>query len=210
VGESDSCTKGSSYSPRRAGDSCCATAADARKNLNFMACCVSNYEDDFMGGVQMSVVLILTPLVISSWPAITAAAAGAAVALGLTVKHAAAAEEVGLQVGNVEVRNSAEVEMENSEVLQNVATDEELVLTKGAVEVRVKRDNRGRCTVCATGIGKTKAELHALAEEFSQKLTQCFVYNRVMTELKAKGFQVTNEQRLQDDSVNIHVRRWEE
>ena len=157
----------------------------------------------------MSAVLILTPLIIGSWPAISAAAGGAAVALGLAVRSVtkeAAREAVKQQV---EAQNSVTVELTDSEVLQNVATEEELVLTKGAVEIRVKRDARGRCVVCASGRGQTKAQLKALADEFTQKMTQCFVYNRVMTELKAKGYQVMNEERMQDDTVRINIRRWE-
>jgi len=157
----------------------------------------------------MSAVLILTPLIIGSWPAISAAAGGAAVALGLTVRSMAKEKGHTAAEARVEAQNSVTVELTDSEVLQNVATDEELVLTKGAVELRVKRDARGRCVVCASGRGQTKAQLKAIADEFTQKMTQCFVYNRVMTELKAKGYQVTNEERMQDDTVRVHVRRWE-
>jgi len=47
-----------------------------------------------------------------------------------------------------------------------------------------------------------------VAEEFTQKLTQCFVYNKVMKELKGKNFQVINEEVTQDQSIRINVRRW--
>jgi len=159
----------------------------------------------------MSVVLVLTPIIIGgSWPAITAAVAGAAVAMGLTVKRTvkeevknAAAREEQAQI------NSVEVEMTNADVLQQVGSDQEIVLQKGTIEIRVKRDARGRCAIFASGKGHTKAELKAIAEEFSNHVTQCFVYNRVMTELKAKGFQVVNEEKMEDEAVRIHVRRWE-
>jgi hypothetical protein len=158
----------------------------------------------------MSAVLILTPLVIGSWPAISAAAAGAAVALGLTVKKTVQEEvKADRKQAQEMATNRVEIEMTNSDVLQNVATDQEIVLTKGTIEIRVKRDARGRCTVCATGAGHTKAELKKIAEDFTERMTQCFVYNRVMTELKSKGFQVVNEERMQDETVRINVRRWE-
>ena len=160
----------------------------------------------------MSAVLILTPLIVGGgWPAISAAAAGAAVALGLTVRSTAK-EEIAeaAEQEKVAVKNSVEVEVKNSEVLENVATEQQIVLQgKGGVEVRVKRDARGRCVVCASGKGKTKAELKAFAERFTERMTQCFVYNRVMTELKAKGFQVMSEERAKDETVNIRVRQWE-
>jgi len=157
----------------------------------------------------MSAILILTPLIVGgSWPAISAAAAGAAVALGLSVRSTA---KEGLKVEEEDtVKNSVEVEVKNSEILENVATEQQIVLqAKGGVEVRVKRDARGRCVICASGKGKTRAELQAFAERFTERMTQCFVYNRVMTELKAKGFQVMSEERAKDETVNIRVRRWE-
>ena len=159
----------------------------------------------------INVVLVLTPLIVGGgWTAISAAAAGAAVALGLTVR-ATAKEEIAAVKEEAEVRNAVEVEVKNSEVLQNVATEQQIVCqAKNGVEVRVKRDARGRCVVCASGKGKTKTELRAFAERFMEKMTQCFIYNRVMTELKAKGYQVMSEERAKDETVSIRVRRWEE
>ncbi len=160
----------------------------------------------------MSAILILTPLIVGGgWTAISAAAAGAAVALGLTVRSAAKEEIAEARQGQaVAARNSVEVEVKNSEVLENVRTEQQIVLRgQEGVEVRVKRDARGRCVVCASGQGKTKAELKAFAERFTGRMTQCFVYNRVMTELKAKGFQVMSEERAKDETVNIRVRQWE-
>lgn len=154
----------------------------------------------------MGAVLILTPIIIGSWPAITAAAAGAAAALGLVVKESV---QEALQETEVNVEQSVEVELAENEVLaENLATGKEIVFTKGTVELRVHRDERGRCSVCAKGAGHTKAELKQMAEQFSQRLTQCFVYNRVMSELKGRDFQVVNEEVMEDESVRIHVRRW--
>lgn len=154
----------------------------------------------------MSTVLILTPIIIGSWPAITAAVAGAAAVMGLVTRESV--KEMS-QEQNTQVEQSVEVSLNESEVIaQNLATDQEIVLTKGNVELRVRRDERGRCSVCAKGAGFTKAQLKRIAEEFTQKMTQCFVYNRVASELKNKGFQVINEEVMQDESVRIHVRRW--
>jgi hypothetical protein len=153
----------------------------------------------------MSTVIILTPIIIGGWPSIMAAVVGAASALGLVVKENVK-EEIKQQQA---VEQSVEIELANSEVLaQNLASGKEVVLTKGDIEIRVGRDERGRCTVCAKGKGRTKAELKQIAEEFSQKMTQCFVYNRVATELKSKGFQMVNEEVMEDQSIRINVRRW--
>ncbi len=154
----------------------------------------------------MGAVLILAPVIVSSWPAIAAAAVGAASALGLAVGHAARAavrEEVE------EAEQNVEVEMSNSEVLaEQLATDQTIILTKGTVKITVGRDARGHCKVCASGTGHTKAELEQMAKQFTEKLTQCYVYDRVVKELKSKSFQVVNEEVTQDESIRIHVRRW--
>ena len=64
--------------------------------------------------------------------------------------------------------------------------------------------------MCAKGKGHTKVELEQIAEQFTQKLTQCFIYNRVASELKSKGFQKVNEEVMDDQSIRIHVRRFVE
>jgi ABC-type transporter MlaC component len=154
----------------------------------------------------MSAILILTPVIIASWPAITAAVAGAASAMGLVI-HESVKEAVKTSQESVE--QSVEVELSESEILrESMTTDQEIVLQKGTIELRVKRDERGRCSVCAKGVGHSKAELKQIATEFTQKLTQCFIYDKVMRELKNKQFQVVNEEVMEDESIRIHVRRW--
>lgn len=154
----------------------------------------------------MSAILILTPVIIASWPAITAAVAGAASAMGLMV-HETVRETI--KTSRKTAEQNVEVELSESEILSEaMTTDQEIVLKKGTVELRVRRDERGRCSVCAKGVGHSKAELKQIAAEFTQKLTQCFVYDKVMRELKNKQFQIVNEEVMEDQSIRINVRRW--
>jgi len=157
----------------------------------------------------MSTVVILAPIIIGGWPAITAAVGAAAAALGLAAKEQVKEEIRQYQQQQVDAEQSVKLELAESEVLaQNMQTDKEVVLTKGGIELRVGRDERGKCTVCVRGKGHSKAELERLAEQFTQKMTQSFVYNRVASELKNKGFQMVNEEVMDDESIRIHVRRW--
>jgi hypothetical protein len=154
----------------------------------------------------MSAILVLTPIVIGSWPTITAAVAGAAAAMGLVVNESV--KEI-VKEGQSNVEQNVEFELSDSKVLaESMATDQEIVLTKGSITLRVRRDERGRCSVCAKGVGHNETELKQVAEEFAQKLTQCFVYDKVVRELKNKEFQMVNEEVLEDESIRIHVRRW--
>ena len=154
----------------------------------------------------MSAILVLTPIVIGSWPAITAAVAGAAAAMGLVVSESV--KEIAKE-SQSNLEQNVEFELSDSKVLaESMATDQEIVLTKGSINLRVRRDERGRCSVCARGVGHSETELKQIAEEFAQKLTQCFVYDKVVRELKNKEFQVVNEEVMEDESIRIHVRRW--
>jgi hypothetical protein len=152
----------------------------------------------------MSTVLVLAPVVIGSWPAISAAAAGAAAALGLALKNEISDKAEDRQ----EEHESAEISLEESEITQDLHSGQEMVFTKDDCEIRIRRDERGRCVVCASGAGHSKDELKQMAEAFSDKLLQCFVYNRVMTELKNKKFNVVNEEVMDDQSIRINVRKW--
>lgn len=155
----------------------------------------------------MSTVMILTPVIIANWPAISVAVAGAATALGL-VAQKTEQREVSTEVRQGQEVQVAETELADSQVLtQGLATNQRIVLTKGSMRIVVERDARGRCKVCASGKGLTKAQLKQAAEEFTEKLTQCFVYDKVMQQIKSKRFQVVNEEVMQDDSIRIHVRR---
>ena len=157
----------------------------------------------------MSTTLIIAPIVIASWPAISGAAVGAAAALGFGLTKEAQALRAEIKGKAEACCEEVEVSMENSEILeQNLHAGQEMVFSKDTVTIRIARDERGRCVVCASGTGHTKTELKTMAEQFSQKLTQCFTYNRVMTELKNKNFNVVNEEVMDDQSVRIHVRRW--
>ena len=154
----------------------------------------------------MGVTLILAPVIIASWPAISAAVAGAAVSMGFAAK-----ESLKDKFAQSEpVKESVEIPLTEETVTKQVSGQEQIILTRGTVELRVKRDARGRCVICASGQGRSQAELKQMAQEFSQKVTQCFVYNKVMSELRSKGFKVVNEEMMQDQSVRLHVRNWVE
>ena len=159
----------------------------------------------------MSTVLILTPIIISNWPAITAAVIGAASALGFVTKHAVEQEIQQAQGEQQKAEQAVELELPESQVLsEQMATDQQIVVTKGSVQIIVKRDERGRCVVCAKGKGLSKQELKQIAQQFTEKLTQRFIYDKVVKQIKQKNFQIVNEEVTENDDIRIHVRRWEE
>ncbi|AQQ71711.1 hypothetical protein SMSP2_02088 [Limihaloglobus sulfuriphilus] len=152
----------------------------------------------------MSTVVILAPVIVGSWPVIAAAAAAAASSLGMSVAQEIQESKEQMADEN----NSVEIELEQAQFAQNLSAGSEMLLEKDGMKIIIKRDNRGRCSVCAEGKGFSKAELKHAAEEFTQKFTQCYAYHRTVTELKNKNFQMLDEQVEQDGSIKLHVRRW--
>ncbi len=153
----------------------------------------------------MSAICILVPTVVATWPVISAAVAGAAAALGMTLAREGAQLK---EVVATPKHQSVEVALNNSEVVaEGLVSGEEMILEKGNMRARVYRDERGECRVCVEGEGYSKTELSAFGEQLAGKITQIFVYNKVMTELGNKGFVVVNNEMSEDQTVHLHVRR---
>lgn len=158
----------------------------------------------------MGAVLILAPAIIAGWPAITAAVTGAAVAMGLTVGHTVAAEaKEAINKSNLkkDKLTSVELDMAQSEVLESSLTgNEQIVLSKNGMSVRIERDEFGQLRFHVDGTNRSKQELEQFGHEIMEKVTQTYIYNRVVTELKRKNMQILSEEVGQDQSVHIHLR----
>lgn len=152
----------------------------------------------------MSTVMVITPLVIASWPAITAAVSAAVGTIGFAVLREA---EDNQERGST--TNRAEIEVEDSEVLQDAGgSAEEIVVEREGIVARFSRDARGALRVCVEGRGHSKSELKRIGEELIGRVTQQYVYHRVVTELKQRNMAIVDEQVEDDRTVKIRVRNW--
>ena len=156
----------------------------------------------------MSAVCILAPVVIAAWPAFSAAVVAAATSLGYQV-----ASEANAQASSAMAQtksNSVRLEIERSEVVTNqLARDQRIAVTRNGVTVTFTRDARGKASLCVTGTGQDKEELRALGEELSQCVVQNYVYRKLMDEMRARGFNVVEEEVSEDRSIRLKVRHWE-
>lgn len=156
----------------------------------------------------MSCVCILTPVVIAAWPAFSAAVVAAAASLGYQV----AAEAADLKKTTVSDRSTGKIqlEIENSEVVTNqLGREQRIAVTRDGVTITFSRDARGKASLCVTGDGRSNDELRAMGEELSQAVVQQYVYQKLMGEMRAKGFNVVEEDTNQDRSIRLKVRHWE-
>ena len=68
---------------------------------------------------------------------------------------------------------------------------------------------RGRASLCVEGEGYSKAELQAIGEELSKRVIQTYVYQRLRDEMQSRQFNVVEEERTEDNSIRLKVRRWD-
>jgi hypothetical protein len=153
----------------------------------------------------MSTVMVITPILIANWPAITAAVAAAVGTMGFA----------SIQEGHVSTGASGrtasreEIEVEDSEILETAAgTAEQIVVERDGVRATFSRDARGALRVCMEGGALSKAQLRKLGNELIGRVTQQYAYHRIVTELKQKNMTIVDEQVTKDQTVKIRVRNW--
>lgn len=157
----------------------------------------------------MSAVLVLTPLVISSWPAISAAVVGAAAAMGFSVAGGVLQQDLGEQGSRQAAARKKKVETEvpNSEVMADSLTrGQKITIQKGDITIEIGQDERGACTVCASGGKHSDKELKKIAEEVAGRIVQQFAYHKLITELKRRKGTIVEEHVNQDQSIQVRVR----
>lgn len=149
----------------------------------------------------MSAVCVLTPLVIGSWPVVSAAVAGALASMGFSMA-------TGEREPTLRTQRRVEEAIENSEVLvEHLGRGETITAGKGDLSVEVGRDERGICTVCVSGENYTDRQLRKIAREVSAKVVQQYTYHKVVSELKSRQFRVADEQVAADGTIKLHIRR---
>jgi hypothetical protein len=156
----------------------------------------------------MSCVCILTPVVIAAWPAFSAAVVAAATSLGYQVASEARKD---LRATVTPKQSSAvSLEIPQSElVTSQLARDQRLAVTRDGVTVTFSRDARGKASLCVTGDGRSDEELRALGEQLSGRVVQQYVYQKLMGEMKARGFVVVEEETDGHQAIRLKVRHWE-
>ena len=153
----------------------------------------------------MSTVIVVTPLIIAHWPAITAAVTAAIATMGFAVARDAAAE----LRDHTQTKTKEEIEVDNAEILADAAGREEaIVVQREGIRATFTRDARGTLRVCMEGTGLSKADLRRLGQDLIDRVTQQYVYNRVVTELKAQKMTIVSEEVAEDRTVKVRVRSW--
>ena len=157
----------------------------------------------------MSTIIVLTPIIIANWPAITAVVAAAVGTLGFSAVQGVQAAASQVAASQVATTTREEIEVENSDILANASgRSEEIVVEREGIRAVFSRDARGSLRVCMEGKGHSKAELRRIGQDLVDRVTQQYVYHRVITEMKERNMHVVSEEVAEDRTVKIRVRNW--
>ena len=156
----------------------------------------------------MSCVCILTPVVIAAWPAFSAAVVAAATSLGYQV--VSEANKTGHATAAPRQSGQVSLEIAQSELVTGtLARDQRMAVTRAGVTVTFARDARGKASLCVTGTGQSDEELRALGEELSGRVVQQYVYQKLMDEMRTRGFVVVEEEADANRAIRLKVRHWD-
>jgi hypothetical protein len=156
----------------------------------------------------MSAVAIITPIVISSWPAISSALISAAVSMGFTVANETvhAGQNRDLRQGPLTVT----LDVPNSSaVTGGLGRGQSLRVSRDGVTAEFSRDARGHDSICVTGQGFSEEELRALGEELSGRTVQHYVLAKLKSEMAGHGMDLVEESVDENNAVRLRVRHWQ-
>jgi len=153
----------------------------------------------------MSCVVVIAPVVIANWPVITAAVTAAVASMGFNIVNAAAVNTVR-EKATAQTRTKVDIEVDQSEILAESVQGEQIVVEKAGVKATFSRDARGALKLCMEGDHLSKAELQRIGQELIDRVTQQYVYHRVVTELKDRRMAIVDEEVTKDRTVKIRVR----
>ncbi len=149
----------------------------------------------------MSVTFVVIPTISAGWPFLCAAASVAASALGF--KYSKGCSKAVIQ------QRGIELEVPNSDVItEQVAADEEIILNKDNLVVRIYKDPRGQCALHVYGEGRTEQELREEGTRLINSIRQQYVYQKVTRELENRGFSIVQENVAEEGRIRIRLRKF--
>jgi hypothetical protein len=149
--------------------------------------------------------MVVTPILIASWPAVSAAVSAAIATMGFSVAY----DSASAAASNSSSGSREEIEVEDSEILGDaVGTEEKIVVERSGIRATFSRDARGGLRLCVEGGGLSKGQLRELGEELLGRVTQQYAYHRIVSELKERNMTIVDEQMTEQQSVKIRVRNW--
>ena len=154
----------------------------------------------------MSSVVVVAPIIMASWPAITAAVTAAVGSMGFAIATSNQFEKPQAKVAEP---TRAEIEVEDSEIMQEgVGTRQQVVVEREGVKASFTRDARGGLKLCMEDKRHrhSKSELKKMGQELLGRVTQQYVYHKLVSELKERNMTIVDEEVAADRTVKLRIR----
>jgi hypothetical protein len=148
----------------------------------------------------MSAMIVVTPLVVGNWPVIAAAVTAAVSSMGF-----AAVRDESVGRTSEESKTRTEIEVEDSEVFAE-GGPQEIVVERDGVRAKFSHDESGALKLCMEGDHLSKDELRQIGDELIGRVTQQFVYHKLMTEMQSRHMNVIEEELTEDRTIRIRLR----
>lgn len=158
-------------------------------------------------------IIVLTPIVGLTFPALAPLIMASAAALGYKVMTdmkdgGDLNDHLRHQIREI---NSVEILAPNliREAGEEIRVEKSLTFQKGDVELKITRNERGSLVVRVSGPKEaSKADLRELGEAFAQEIAQQFAYNRAVEEIERLNAEVVGEEKLENGEIRVRFRRW--
>ncbi len=158
--------------------------------------------------------IILTPIIGWSWPAllpIVSAAAGYVGFVKLTGdKHGDWLR--GKITKELETLRTVQIPLDSmltDVVSEEVGREERLEFRREDIVLSFRKDARGKFFIEVTGTRtKTRRELETVGTDFASQLIQLFAHHRIASELDRRGVQVVEETTNENGDIVLRTRKW--
>ena len=152
----------------------------------------------------MSTVLVVTPLVVASWPLMSAAITAAVGTMGFAAAQTRGPARAADRRPQDHAPRSSSRTARSSPAA--AATGERDGRRARRHPRRLQPRRRGALKLCIEGSGQSKAELKRIGEALVGRVTQQYAYHRLVSELKERQMTILEERVGEDQAIHIRVR----
>jgi hypothetical protein len=148
----------------------------------------------------MSVEFVIVPII---WPYLLSGAAAAASAMGF--KLCQKSESIS-ESGST---NYVEVDLQENEVLEDkLKQQDSFFLVRDDVSIKFYVNSYGKFIMHVSGENKTEKELKEIGTQVYNKIKQAYAYSKVTTELKKRGFIISEEKVSPEGTIKLKLTKF--
>lgn len=159
--------------------------------------------------------IVLTPLIGWSWPALspilmsTAAALGYGAATSAPNKSQFLTGKLTRQLNAIKRVSISLDSMLTDVIAEDLGSEERVEFRKGDFLLVFRKDARGKFHVDVSGPSdQTARALREKGEEFASEVIRRFAYHKVVEQIERRGATIVEEEKLPDGSIRLHNRQW--